>query len=93
MTDSGSIAIFESSGTATLTAQCNIGRTLFVCLVLIISTLLFSRDIEVYALEPLENMFETVSKIAMNPLGAIMEIEEKNMCIETMEEELAEEKM
>ena len=59
---------------ATLNSQLNIGRTLFVCVLLIISTLLFSRDVEIYALEPLENMFDTVKKIALNPLNAIREI-------------------
>jgi hypothetical protein len=52
-------------------AKLNIGRTLFVCLILIVSTLLFARDLDNIALEPLENMFETVRKIALNPLEAI----------------------
>jgi hypothetical protein len=37
-------------------------------------------------------MFETVKKIALNPLNAIREIEEKNMCIEAVEENEMEEK-
>ncbi len=70
-TDSGNVAVFETTLTSTLTAQLNIGRTLFVCIVLIVATLLFSRDVEIYALEPLENMFDTVKRIALNPLNAI----------------------
>lgn len=50
MTDAGSLVVFETTSTSKLTSQLNIGRTLFVCLVLIVSTLLFSRDIEIYAL-------------------------------------------
>ena len=61
-----------------LTAWMNIGRTLFVCLLLIFTTLVFSNDLEFAAIQPLEEMFETVRKIAMHPLAALREIEEKN---------------
>lgn len=63
-----------------------------MCLILIVSTLLFARDLDTIALEPLENMFETVGKIALNPLEAIKEIEEKKLCIESIEQELLEDK-
>jgi hypothetical protein len=46
----GSAVVFQQTSIATLNAQLNIGRTLFVCILLIISTLLFSRDVEIYAL-------------------------------------------
>lgn len=72
--DLGSAVVFESTYSEILTAKLNIGRTLFVCLILIVSTLLFARDLETIALEPLENMFETVGRIALNPLEAIKEI-------------------
>lgn len=88
----GSAVVFESTYTESLTAKLNIGRTLFVCLILIVSTLLFARDLDTIALEPLENMFETVGKIALNPLEAIKEIEEKKLCIESIEQELLEDK-
>jgi len=50
MTDAGSTVAYESTYSEQLTAKLNIGRTLFVCLVLIVSTLLFARDIEIIAL-------------------------------------------
>ena len=49
----------------------NIGRTIFVCLLLIITTIFFSSDLEFTAIAPLEDMMETVRKIAINPLNAI----------------------
>lgn len=64
----------------------NIGRTLFVCILLIVSTMLFSNDLEFAAIAPLEDMFDTVKKIAVHPLNALREIEEKNLCMESLEE-------
>ncbi len=37
--------IFDTTNTDILTSQLNIGRTLFVCFLLIISSLLFTRDV------------------------------------------------
>ncbi len=45
ITDAGSIVVFETTWTSRLTSQLNIGRTLFVCLILVVSSLLFSRDL------------------------------------------------
>lgn len=52
----------------------NIGRTVFVCLLLIITTIFFSSDLEFTAIAPLEDMMDTVRKIAIQPLNAIREI-------------------
>lgn len=52
----------------------NIGRTVFVCLLLIITTIFFSSDLEFTAIAPLEEMMDTVRKIAIHPLNAIREI-------------------
>lgn len=52
----------------------NIGRTTFVCLLLIITTIFFSSDLEFTAIAPLEDMMDTVRKIAIHPLNAIREI-------------------
>jgi hypothetical protein len=65
----------------------NIGRTFFVCILLIVTTMLFSNDLEFAAIAPLEDMFDTVKKIAIHPLNALREIEEKNLCLETIEED------
>jgi class 3 adenylate cyclase len=68
-------------------AMFNICRTFFVCILLILTTIFFSSDLEFTAIAPLEEMMEIVRKIALNPLNAIREIEEKNMCLEKLEEE------
>ena len=65
----------------------NIGRTIFVCILLIVTTIFFSHDLDVIAISPLEEMMNTVRKLAINPLNAVREIEEKNMCLEKIEEE------
>ena len=65
----------------------NIGRTVFVCLLLIITTIFFSHDLDVIAISPLEEMMNTVRKLAVNPLNAVRQIEEKNMCLEKIEEQ------
>ena len=39
------LVVFDQTNTNILSSQLNIGRTLFVCVLLIASTLLFSRDI------------------------------------------------
>ncbi len=67
----------------------SIGRTIFVCILLIITTMLFSNDLEFAAIAPLEEMFDTVKKIAQHPLNALREIEEKNLCMENIDEEYA----
>jgi hypothetical protein len=49
----------------------NISRTFFVCILLIFATIMFSSDIEFAAIAPLEEMFDTVKKIAIHPLNAL----------------------
>lgn len=70
---------YDQSSQLILASQLNIGRTILVCILLILITLLFTRDVEVEALEPLENMINTVKKISSNPLQAIKDIEKENM--------------
>ncbi len=50
------VVAYNARDVRVLTAQLSIGRTIFVCIVLVVSTLLFSQDLETYALEPVENM-------------------------------------
>lgn len=51
--NSNATAIYDITPTNILSSQLSIGRTLFVCILLVVSTLLFSRDVEQHALEPL----------------------------------------
>jgi hypothetical protein len=85
--DTGYTVAFDISWYNKEVSIMNIGRTIFVCLLLIITTMLFSNDLEFAAIAPLEDMFETVKKIAIHPLNALREIEEKNLCLEKIEEE------
>lgn len=57
-----------------------------------IFSLLFTRDVEQYALEPLENMITTVKRIAENPLQAILAIENENIIKSTIKEEEEEDR-
>ena len=43
-------------------------------MLLIVATLLLSNDVETHALEPLENMINTVKRISSDPLHALKEI-------------------
>ena len=45
-------------------------RTIFVCIILTISALFFSKDVNDLALRPIEKMMEKVNKIAQNPLSS-----------------------
>lgn len=67
--------VFDMTSSNTFASLLNIGRTFFVCVLLLITSMLFSNDIESTALEPLQEMFDTVRKIAINPLNALREIE------------------
>lgn len=73
---------YDISGYNKKTAYFNIGRTIFVTLLIIITTIFFSSDLEFTAIAPLEDMMDTVRKIAIHPLNAIREIEERNLCLE-----------
>lgn len=46
-------------------------RTVFVCIVLAVSSVLFSNDANHLVLEPIEQMIIKVKKIAENPLTAV----------------------
>ena len=48
----------------------NIVRTIFICILLTIGALFFSRDAETLVLNPIERMVEKVKIIARNPLAA-----------------------
>lgn len=73
-------AIFDISSDTSLQAGINMLKTLFICLVLSIGSVMFAKDTNTIVLEPLENMIRTVKNISKNPLQAIQE-EEKNSVI------------
>jgi len=52
---------------AVLTAGLSLGRTFFVCIVLVLGALFFSKDANDLALRPIERMIEKVKQMAKNP--------------------------
>lgn len=51
-------------------AVLSICKTIFVCIVLTLGALLFSKDANDLALRPIERMIEKVKQIAKNPIAA-----------------------
>lgn len=49
------------------------GKTIFVCLILTLGAMMFSKDANDLALRPIERMIEKVKKISKNPKKAIEE--------------------
>ena len=54
-------------------AATNIGRTVFVCLVLSMASIYFTKDAQNLVVDPLERMIEKVKLISRNPLAAATE--------------------
>lgn len=75
-----SYAIIDLRTQTSLQAGINMIKTFFICLVLTIGSVMFSKDTNEIVLEPLENMIRTVKNIAKNPLQAVQE-EERNAVI------------
>ena len=55
----------------------NMVRTIFICVVLAVASIMFSKDTNDIVLGPIENMIQKVQKISKNPLKAAAE-EEQN---------------
>jgi hypothetical protein len=53
-----------------LNALLSISRTVFVCVVLAVASILFTSDANTLVLNPIERMLEKVKLIAKNPLAA-----------------------
>lgn len=74
--DDGKVEFISSYSTkkqSQLEAIMGISRTTFVCLVLSVSSIFFTKDAQVLVLDPLERMIEKVRLIAQNPLYAANE--------------------
>lgn len=74
-----SVAIFDMRYSTQLDAQLSICKTIFICIVLGLSTTILSRDAQNLVLGPIENMIDKVKKIAANPLEAAQEQEKKEV--------------
>ena len=64
------IAIFDIRYDSKLTSLLNIFKTLFICIVLTLGALYFTKDAEDLVIKPIEKIIERVKKIAKNPMAA-----------------------
>eukprot|EP00982_Pelagococcus_subviridis_P013655 31270-Pelagococcus_subviridis.AAC.3 len=66
--DAMSFAFFDVRYYSVLTAALNLCRTTFVCVVLALGALLFSKDANTLVLKPIERMVKKVREVSENPL-------------------------
>jgi len=64
------VAAYSTKAVDILEAKMNIVRTLFICLVLSLSSIFFTRDAQFMVFEPMERMIERVRVMASDPLAA-----------------------
>lgn len=62
----------------------NLFRTVLVCLILLLSSIYFSKDANEIILQPIEKMIDKVSKIAKNPIKAIQDEENEAMMMQQL---------
>jgi hypothetical protein len=68
-----SFAYFDNRLSSQQDGFFNIGKTLFVILLLAIGSVLFTTDSENLVIQPIERMVKTVMSLAEDPLGAVQE--------------------
>jgi class 3 adenylate cyclase len=78
-----SVAIFDLRYSTRLEAQLSICKTIFICIILAVSSSVLTQDAQVLVLTPIENMIEKVKKISENPLEAAQEQERREVAEET----------
>jgi hypothetical protein len=66
-----------------MTAILSIARTVFICVILSIASIMFTSDANKLVLTPIERMLEKVKLIAKNPLAAASD-EVENAGVMTM---------
>jgi class 3 adenylate cyclase len=64
----GFLAVTDIRASTKLASGLNIGRTLFLCLILAVGSIVFSHDTSVLVLMPLESMLEKTRILATNPM-------------------------
>jgi len=67
-----------------MTAILSIARTIFICVILSIASIMFTSDANKLVLTPIERMLEKVKLIAKNPLAAANEDEIENAGVMAM---------
>lgn len=64
------VCSISNRSTEIFSSALSMGRTFFVCIVLTMGALLFSKDANDLALSPIERMITKVNEIARNPNDA-----------------------
>ncbi|CAD8054540.1 unnamed protein product [Paramecium sonneborni] len=65
----------------------SIFQTIFVCIVLAASAVLFNKDVNELVIEPIERMMEKIELIAQNPLEAVYIEEQEDLIMEQLEKD------
>lgn len=76
------VGVFDFKYTVNLTAGLGIARSIFICCVLSIGGIFFSRDALQLVIKPIEGMISKVNRIAKNPLEAAQEEENEALAYE-----------
>ena len=76
------VGVFDFKYTVNLTAGLGIARTIFICCILSIGAIFFSRDALQLVIKPIEGMISKVNRIAKNPLEAAQEEENEALAYE-----------
>ncbi|CAD8076816.1 unnamed protein product [Paramecium sonneborni] len=71
----------------------SIFQTIFVCIVLASSAVLFNKDVNELVIEPIERMMEKIELIAQNPLEAVSIEEQEDLIMEQLEKDEDNEKI
>ena len=81
------VAVFDSRSNSRLIAGLSLGRTLFVCVILTLGSVLFRKDASDVIIGPLLIMIEKIRRIADNPLEAASREDKEALEKEKLEEE------
>lgn len=71
-------SVFDNRSQNDFSAIINIIKTIFICLVLIVASIFFSKDTTEKVLEPIESMINKIEKISKNPITAMEENEKED---------------
>jgi len=80
-------AVFDTTYANKISSVLNIAKTIFICIVLTVSSFCFSKDTQEMVLEPIETMITKVKQISKNPIQALQKNEKEEITKAIMEEE------
>ena len=74
--------MFDNTDSSKLTSILNIVKTFFICFVLAVGAICFSKDTNEMVLEPIESMVKKIKDISRNPIEAMQKNEEEDYIID-----------